>query len=1118
MPDDPNNPQGPGNNNPQGPVNPDLSAALNVLSGLTTTMAALGETLEKTFTTVADMTDKVVDHLTDGVGTMKDFVKYSDNLQESYKEVANWSKKAQKIGKDQMRDTDKAKKELEKLMGIYNKILKDSKANRTETELLNKELDKVKKVYSEIGKAIKLNEEELAKVGEIVSDSTKNVLALAKALSQLRPSLAHFKGIMGMLGTVGIGKGINYKIDRRLEQIQELKDKTEETKKHRLAATREHMTNKRDAAFKEMKKMQEAGEPRQFDEKGKPTERGMQFLMKKMGFKGKKAADFKAGTMAEGFESEGATGIGYTAAMEGGSGVVGAMSTLSEGIEGAITALTGIAPEIMIPLEVLAGVIVGLSALMGTYIKQNKEMEGKLGKAGLFSGARAGELAGTAFETARNALTPRLMGQGLGLGITFERNLDLAGGLAAGGTNIGGSLVDNAPDTANQGPGGNRGYMRGSLGEAQRVVFGAARVAGLTDTEGVTELLKLLDQYGQTMRSSEKFFTQLNKDTQAAGISTTKYLKIIDEVSMHFDRMNRSLEFTTEMMRNLSRYGAISSESLKDMMEFLSQGGDKRNSGNLAQTMWQEALKNPAQIIQGNKRFQQEAGTYVDMYNDEVDSGKLVDANGQSVGADKIDKSTIQDLIAKGDTTKAVSLIEAQRVAVSNVQDERTRKNLEDALNNLTLSLRQSAAYAPGSTMEGRAASATLFQRSQYQTAATAQDNVLSALKYSGTDLSSILTGSINPDAAMALTQILDAIGVKGDAVAFIQQNSQDMATGRIKDIDEMPGGLPGAGKEDVAAQKDARKALFRELWQANKTRGPFLVDLGTKGASKELISEVENGTKSTDDLYDALDSQQTNPKKLLSELQLLVEELPSTQAMVLKNLKPMDIKDPDLAKSIEDEASIQKREISPSDVLEQLIAPLLNKLIFFVEHMANSWIFGGPTDSDRLTKAFEDAKIPETMDAARKESAEAAATLKRLNSENQTDAVKNREKLLETTIDKDTALVEYLKKYEGLGMFKNDVQMQEILDKLSGNQSNDDLDPDLNTGVWFMGHKIPQGAGGSPSGPPVSHTVYNFYSAQINQDAGYNDSASVSNEQAGKQMHPAIAPWLNGGLPNRNQ
>jgi len=125
----------------------------------------------------------------------------------------------------------------------------------------------------------------------------------------------------------------------------------------------------------------------------------------------------------------------------------------------------------------------------------------------------------------------------------------------------------------------------------------------LTDTEGVTELLKLLDQYGQTMRSSEKFFTQLNKDTQAAGISTTKYLKIIDEVSMHFDRMNRSLEFTTEMMRNLSRYGAISSESLKDMMEFLSQGGDKRNSGNLAQTMWQEALKNPAQLFKGINGF-----------------------------------------------------------------------------------------------------------------------------------------------------------------------------------------------------------------------------------------------------------------------------------------------------------------------------------------------------------------------------------------------------------------------------------------------------------------------------------------------------------------------------------
>src|SRR5208282_5009096 len=105
---------------------------------------------------------------------------------------------------------------------------------------------------------------------------------------------------------------------------------------------------------------------------------------------------------------------------------------------------------------------------------------------------------------------------------------------------------------------------------------------GLTDTEGVTELLKLLDQYSQTIASSERFFVQLNKDTQAAGVSTTKYLKIIDEVSGHFDRMNRSLEQTTDMMRDLSRYGAVSSESLKDMMDFLGQGGGKAQTSDLA--------------------------------------------------------------------------------------------------------------------------------------------------------------------------------------------------------------------------------------------------------------------------------------------------------------------------------------------------------------------------------------------------------------------------------------------------------------------------------------------------------------------------------------------------------
>jgi len=1111
MPDDPNNPQGPGNNNPQGPVNPDLSAALNVLSGLTTTMAALGETLEKTFTTVADMTDKVVDHLTDGVGTMKDFVKYSDNLQESYKEVANWSKKAQKIGKDQMRDTDKAKKELEKLMGIYNKILKDSKANRTETELLNKELDKVKKVYSEIGKAIKLNEEELAKVGEIVSDSTKNVLALAKALSQLRPSLAHFKGIMGMLGTVGIGKGINYKIDRRLEQIQELKDKTEETKKHRIAATREHMTNKRDAAFKEMKKMQEAGEPRQFDEKGKPTERGMQFLMKKMGFKGKKAADFKTGTMAEGFESEGATGVGYTAAMEGGSGVVGAMSTLSEGIEGAITtALTDFAPEIMIPIELLTGVIESLSKLFTTYVQQNKDMEKNLGKGGLFTAGFA-----DAFSTARYALTPSMKSplENVSLGITYKRNLDLAGAIANGGYNVSGSLRPDAPYAANMLPGANGGFMTGGLGLAQRSIFGAARIAGLSDTEGVEHLLKLLDKYGETLSTSERFFVQLNKDTSAAGISTTKYLKIIDEVSGHFDRMNKSLEATTDMMRNLSRYGTISSESLKDMMEFLQKGGTSQGADDMTKVFaaMGEDPRMHKKIIDNMK---ERIGDLADEFNTTVSE--------QQMGGKGIEVPTdIRKRMESGDTQGALNEIQRaqNRIAGLTGKDATMIQPLTAKLKDLTQLIEQTQG-AETNPMKAEAMKKAMGNTVEQNNEETIR-NIHKILQASKMSLGQFLGGTASNDSIRVAEEVRKMVA-PSTTLADLHNRVSELSDQFQKSV--VTTAEQGAPKSPE--RRSSLKELVNMFWNL-KDRGGLAITLSKKGIMS--MEQVMDKSMTQEKLIDALDSVDKNGQGLIQQGDIN-NDINNDGFNAMKNSEELlyhinerqkkdKITDKDREKDLDVARMLQRRETTPADAIGAIFQPWIFELIHGVEKLVDLATLG-TNDTEALKKLYEEDKgsIQKEIDNTQKSMDDISQGLKDIAGIHTTEADKKRKELEEKG--------------------KNLLAWRNRLDLISGNQSYStpveaasvEAGLGLQPIAMDLTSRLPKqldngliletkGGSNQPQYKiDQSSFIVNQFSAPINQDAGHSDSASVSNEQAGKQMHPAIAPWLNGGLPNRNQ
>ena len=235
------------------------------------------------------------------------------------------------------------------------------------------------------------------------------------------------------------------------------------------------------------------------------------------------------------------------------------------GLESAMESLGGLFQKFAPEIELAVGIIGKLVEVFDLYVKQNKDMESAMARGGLFtSGAK------DAFGTARAAMMPKELTGLNQLGITWERNIAMAGAMTSAGMNIRGTLT--GANYANQ-MAGNRGeFTGGAMGLMQRAVFGGGRVAGMTDAEGVAQVAKLVEQYGLTLDNTEKFFAQLNKDTRAAGMTTTKYIQIIDDVSSHFDRMNKALGQTMGFMRELGRYGAIASKGLHDVMDFLVSG------------------------------------------------------------------------------------------------------------------------------------------------------------------------------------------------------------------------------------------------------------------------------------------------------------------------------------------------------------------------------------------------------------------------------------------------------------------------------------------------------------------------------------------------------------------
>jgi hypothetical protein len=207
--------------------------------------------------------------------------------------------------------------------------------------------------------------------------------------------------------------------------------------------------------------------------------------------------------------------------------------------------------------DILVGALYALKKGFDGMIESNRDLYSRLGTGGgLFTGPQA---PASALQNVRMNLTPllNLYGQ------TYDSNLKMAEAITKFGVSVG-DLSDLGNDLNNNIIGKAGGPVGGGIATT---VFGGARLAGLDQVAATEQVMKLLQQYHESLEGTDAFFNKLNMDTKAAGITSVKYIQILDEISGQFDHMARGIDDVTSALRMLGHTGILTSEQVTDALK-----------------------------------------------------------------------------------------------------------------------------------------------------------------------------------------------------------------------------------------------------------------------------------------------------------------------------------------------------------------------------------------------------------------------------------------------------------------------------------------------------------------------------------------------------------------------
>jgi hypothetical protein len=558
------------------PNNPNLTDAVNQMNNVQEKTTIIAGKFEEILNRIEQRSDDISKRFKNVNLELTTAVELASSTEEAIKEIVDASKKLRKG----IIDTKSSKDALVTVRAIRDAqeiLLKRTKDMPVAQAKIGRSIQDLNRRMVELQHTTEeLTDVQIRDLNLALHETSKEVETIAKNFKTM--SVSHLSrqlgGITGALQKVGIGKQFGARVEK-YQGLVGVAGQIREAQKARFEGNKDMFKDKREAALKAVQQKYgfDMSDPKALRMAGKGNRQAAQAeLADKLGIstKGLKQADMIA--LAGGKETSASAAI---AGRYHGTGATGVASKAATGVENGLIQLTTALGENAIYLAAVEGAVMALVAAFDTYVAQNKAMESGLAKGGLFTTGAGGR----GFSGARAGLTP---GDALTrLGTSFDRNLKIAQTIAESGYDIADIVKagDEEQLTGNKVVGkAGEGFMAGGSGMIQRAAMGAGRIAGLTDAEGVQRVIKLMEEYRETLEQGENFFIQVGKGAKNAGLSTTKYISIIDEVLGRFDRMNRSLDSTVTVMGELSKSGRLASEDLSQYFKFLTGGAGSQEA------------------------------------------------------------------------------------------------------------------------------------------------------------------------------------------------------------------------------------------------------------------------------------------------------------------------------------------------------------------------------------------------------------------------------------------------------------------------------------------------------------------------------------------------------------
>jgi hypothetical protein len=511
-----------------------LDSSIKDLSKAGSEVDKLGKDLDKALSNTTEHLKDSNKEVAKLVRGLNDLVTDSTDFESSMKAIIKTQRELVKTGMFDDRSRGKILKDLKLMRDSYEKA-SEGMYDERKVAAYRKAIDGINKQIETIGKTSEgtaANMEEMldpamaAAMTKGLSDTNDELVAMIKHVEHLKglsKDLAvAFKQVQtngGWLSNTKMVQGINSFYEKKganLEAARKMKGSRED----RLGAERD--------AYK---KVDQAN-----------------FKSERTGFSGmldnrlaKMAADKPDGMM------------GKLAAKGGGSVISGIGSKLVGGVELGSIGISNMMGKMAGPIAVAQS----LAKVYDMNIEQNKKVN-ELAAGGLY-----GEDEGVAksLSNMRNTLASSSLFEQTVMGQGTEKNLNVFKNLIEGGRNISDAAGKNLGDITQSGSGFYGSVMKNAVYNSSPI--------GLSQDQGINLQLKAIDEYQATLSQINGFFVDINKSTKAAGISTGKYLEIIDSVNGNFDNMNKSLTTSVNLLNTLGRTGRLTGDRMKEVLTTL---------------------------------------------------------------------------------------------------------------------------------------------------------------------------------------------------------------------------------------------------------------------------------------------------------------------------------------------------------------------------------------------------------------------------------------------------------------------------------------------------------------------------------------------------------------------